>query len=514
MENMREDSRLYKAMLANNNDLDKAAAALLEEDKGLIGLLEPLQNDYRLFKQLISNYNIAGNESTKQILASAIDFYRNNKDVDFQLLKNITYSAIRAGGFYETLSYGEKEKWVTKTGDTSKNALEQVYRLETISKEAPEASGLSPKLRNVMILAAGGDKNAQAEIDKIREVYDLSFFDRSKPVLESYMDKVKITGDERKMFASYFYNIYEGEGSRSIHGGDILQAVEKVHKIYSQDQEFIKLVGEIEGADVNKVAAAFRSYNSGRINEEVMGVFKEYVSKNVSKLNKNNIEFLLTKLYDLSDGDLDSALSRVYGEGYEQVTGNLDPHGKLLLAMDISRVISEREYKKPGILTRLFQSLMGRKEASDDILNELGLQGLDEEAFRTMFGVEKAEASKIFKESAEGTASKAAKKLPKINMDLKGILPGVTVTGGIIGLFIAIGAKARAEARHMEEEMRNTQMVNTLSSVNLIANSMRYSPTEPEVAATMSVNGQENIDASGAMMSNLGIRNGYITYRS
>jgi len=139
---------------------------------------------------------------------------------------------------------------------------------------------------------------------------------------------------------------------------------------------------------------------------------------------------------------------------------------------------------------------------------------LDEEAFRTMFGVEKAEASKIFKESTEGTASKAAKKLPKINMDLKGILPGVTVTGGIIGLFIAIGAKARAEARHMEEEMRNTQMVNTLSSVNLIANSMRYSPTEPEVAATMSVNGQENIDASGAMMSNLGIRNGYITYRS
>jgi len=62
--------------------------------------------------------------------------------------------------------------------------------------------------------------------------------------------------------------------------------------------------------------------------------------------------------------------------------------------------------------------------------------------------------------------------------------------------------------------MRNTQMVNTLSSVNLIANGMRYSPSEPEISATMSVNGQEDMDASSSIMSGLGIRNGYITYRS
>ena len=506
-DSLAEGSRLKTAMESSGMDVNQAAIKLLEEDKEVIDVISELGDDFRKIGNLISSYNKAGGETSRKILISAAKFYQQNRTADFETINRMAIRAINSGGFAESIYSSDASNLVVRALSGDAEAIELVTWLE----KNPEKANTSIEYMDKVYRIKSG--NRIIEEQAVRSDVNISDIIRSKKVVEKVISDMQLSVEEASKFSSYFYSLYGGTGERAIDTSDAFDSLDKIKDIYIKDAQFLEMVKTIDGVNLQKVENMLRSYNYGTVKKEAAESFMDYVKENITRLNKNNMDYLVGKVYSLSQGDIAENIKEALSK-MESVYKPANAQEAMKMIYNIATLVSNREHTPMGDFEKLFSESFGRNNL-DEFLKPLTDMGIDIDSLKKLLGAEGVAPEKIFKETQKAhSKAKLLKEFPNIGTGLVKSLPAIGITSAFIGLFVAIGAKARAEAKKVEEEMRNTQMVNTLSSVNLIANGMRYSPSEPEISATMSVNGQEDMDASSSIMSGLGIRNGYITYRS
>jgi RNAse (barnase) inhibitor barstar len=333
----------------------------------------------------------------------------------------------------------------------------------------------------------------QMSSNKYANIEDMYNSFRKLQILDQMSDKTQENLDKINKWNAYYMKELQDKPDPRIYakleGADRINAI---NDLFFRDINEAMKISKNSGADLDTVMQVYLKQLYGRYKSpDAFKALRSFLLSEGAQLEPYQIKRIISYAENAQDEDLD-------------------------LAFKLKAATAVKDWKPRSALEE-FAQFVSSSEDPEAAFEKLKKFNLTEEQLKQvqqfMISGKPTGSSNIFKTE---TADRVARKINDVVdfKNLKGSARGLLPLGLMFGAFALMGAQSRAEFKRQQIEAQNLQTVNLLSSNNLLAKQMRYSPTSAEMSATVAVANQPNVNDSMNALNMLGITNGRIEYRA
>jgi len=501
-------------MLILENSAGKIFAASTAEDMDIYGLIDSL---ITYTNKSLTDREIAAKQALEKLLTKSTSKSPENLAEEFISAARLVSSYIENTKTDDISAQGLKlyaDIMGEMFGSQNISAKVALYSKEFVDAYT-EYGDIMPQMLSSFLSASETPKLSRFEIaenipklfgedtselaskhinsNKYSDVNDLYNSFRQLKVLEQMNDKTQENLDLiNKWNASYIKQLKEKPDSRIDAKLEGEEKINAINDLFFKDMNEAMKISKGSGVDIESIMRMYTNQLYGNYkNPDAFKVLKSFLLSNSEQLEPYQIERVISYAKNAQDEDLDLAF-------------------KLKAATAI-------EDWKPRTALEEFAQFISASEDKESAFEKLKKFNITEEQLKKvqefMVSGKPTKGTNIFRTE---TADRVASKINDIVdfKNLKGSMRGLLPLGLMFGAFALMGAQSRAEFKRQQLEAQNLQTVNILSSNNLLAKQMRYSPTSAEMSATVAVANQPNVNDSMNALNMLGITNGRIEYRA